>query len=365
MEDNNKPHQIHLQILSAAAADTAHADAAHAGSIPDKTAAKKAVSRLDVLTRFHAGYFRISLSLCGQALLWKTLSEPTTDARALRPVVRAVPSFAFALLWSLSFLTLATLCVLYAFRCALRFRCVRAELAPTLRPALSPPQRRCYHFLWLAFSLPIIALDVKIYGHVHAGEEIFVDGGEPGEPDHGDREPGGRARGGADGMEGDRRVHVSVGMAHYLVLFVTLYQRFSAATPCLQCAARLLPLLRGTEHASLAWDAISSTFDTSCKMFSSFLSSYLPPWPALFKRSMRRFSVAWWAYSFPLTALALAATEYAQEVKGEVANALMLVLSILSVVVTLALMVFTAIRTNDLLPQDDPFACFPTVRRQP
>lgn len=70
---------------------------------------------------------------------------------------------------------------------------------------------------------------------------------------------------------------------------------------------------------------------------------------------MRRFSVAWWAYSFPLSALALAATKYAQEVKGGAADALVLVLSVLSVAVTVVLLAFTVIRANDLLPRDDPF----------
>jgi tellurite resistance protein TehA-like permease len=78
---------------------------------------------------------------------------------------------------------------------------------------------------------------------------------------------------------------------------------------------------------------------------------------------MRRFGVAWWAYSFPLTVLALAAIEYAQDVKGQIPNLLMLILSVLSVIVTLLLMLFTAIRTNDLLPHDDPFASALIVRR--
>ena len=77
--------------------------------------------------------------------------------------------------------------------------------------------------------------------------------------------------------------------------------------------------------------------------------------PALFKRAMRRFSVAWWAYSFPLSVLALASAEYAQEVRHPAANGLMLVLTVLSVTVTLALILFTALRTADLLPHDDPF----------
>jgi tellurite resistance protein TehA-like permease len=77
--------------------------------------------------------------------------------------------------------------------------------------------------------------------------------------------------------------------------------------------------------------------------------------PTLFKRAMRRFTVAWWTYSFPLTVLALAAAEYAHAVRQAAANVLMLALAVLSVAVTLALMVFTALRTNDLLPHDDPF----------
>ena len=79
--------------------------------------------------------------------------------------------------------------------------------------------------------------------------------------------------------------------------------------------------------------------------------------PTLFKRAMRRFSVAWWAYSFPLTLLALASAEYAREVRQAAANALMLALAVLSVAVTLALMLFTALRTAELLPHDDPFDC--------
>ena len=76
--------------------------------------------------------------------------------------------------------------------------------------------------------------------------------------------------------------------------------------------------------------------------------------PNLFKRSMRRFNVAWWAYSFPLTVLALASTEYAQEVKGSIAHILMLLLLAISVLVLLGLMVFTLFNTKMLLSDNDP-----------
>lgn len=68
---------------------------------------------------------------------------------------------------------------------------------------------------------------------------------------------------------------------------------------------------------------------------------------------MKKFNVVWWAYSYPLTVLALASTEYAQETKSSIAHLLMLLLSLLSVMVSIVLMVYTALNTNILLPPDD------------
>ncbi|PVH39587.1 hypothetical protein PAHAL_5G540100 [Panicum hallii] len=334
-----------------------------------------------MLTRFHAGYFRISLALSGQALLWRTLtsddnSSTATELRPL-PLVRSLPSAAFLLLWSLALLALLALAALYAARCLLRFHAVRAEFrhhvamnylfapwiscllllqsAPFLRPDAPP-----YHLLWWAFSLPILALDVKIYGQwftrgrrflsmvANPASHITVIGNLV------------TARAAAKmGWHEGAVAIFAVGAAHYLVLFVTLYQRFLGSD---SLPAMLRPVFflffAAPSMASLAWDAISSSFDTCCKMLfflSLFLFASLVSRPALFKRAMRRFSVAWWAYSFPLSVLALASAEYAQEVRQAAANGLMLVLAVLSVAVTLALMLFTALRTADLLPHDDPF----------
>ncbi|PKI70556.1 hypothetical protein CRG98_009061 [Punica granatum] len=73
---------------------------------------------------------------------------------------------------------------------------------------------------------------------------------------------------------------------------------------------------------------------------------------------MRKFNVAWWAYSFPLTFLALASAEYAQEVKGTMASVLMLVLSALSFLVFLGLMLLTVLNTHRILREDDPILRF-------
>uniref|UniRef100_A0A0D9UZ17 Uncharacterized protein n=1 Tax=Leersia perrieri TaxID=77586 RepID=A0A0D9UZ17_9ORYZ len=355
---------------------------------------KQPSSRFGMLTRFHAGYFRISLALSAQALLWRTLSDTSTsdDNNEDNPlllgvaVARSLPSAAFVLLWSLALLTLVALCALYAARCLLRFQAVRAEfrhhvamnylfapwiswllLLQSAPPAFFPRGARSYQVLWWAFSLPIFALDVKIYGQwftrgrkflsmvANPASHITVIGNLV------------TARAAARmGWHEGAVAMFAVGAAHYLVLFVTLYQRFLGSD---SLPAMLRPVFflffAAPSMASLAWDAIAASFDTCCKMLfflSLFLFASLVSRPTLFKRAMRRFSVAWWAYSFPLTVLALAAAEYAQEVREAAASVLMLTLAILSVAVTLALMVFTAIRTNDLLPHDDPFSCLPLIR---
>ncbi|KDP24856.1 hypothetical protein JCGZ_24450 [Jatropha curcas] len=150
----------------------------------------------------------------------------------------------------------------------------------------------------------------------------------------------------------------SLGMSHYLVLFVTLYQRLSVRN----CIPTMLSpvfflFIAAPSMASLAWNSVAGSFDDLAKMLfflSFFLFLSLVSRPRLFKKSTRNFNVAWWAYSFPLTILAAASTEYAHEVKGTIAHSIMIVLSSLSVLVSLSLVVFTALNTNRLFPLDDP-----------
>ncbi|KAF5746082.1 hypothetical protein HS088_TW06G00247 [Tripterygium wilfordii] len=331
---------------------------------------------LSILARFHAGYFRISLSLCSQALLWKILKESTKDAHALRRVFHLLPSTAFTLLWSLAFFTLAALSVLYILRCLFHFDLVKAEclhhvgvnylFAPWISWLLllqsSPfidPKTTSYLVLWWVFVVPIIVLDVKIYGQWFTKGKRFLS--TVANPTSQLSVIGNLVGAQAAANMGWKETAVcmfSLGMAHYLVLFVTLYQRLSGSN---RIPAMLRPVFflffAAPSMASLAWHAISGTFDNSAKMLfflSFFLFLSLVSRPILFKKSMRRFNVAWWAYSFPLTILALVTVQYAQEVKGSLAHAIMLALLALSVIMCLALMLFTAINSNMLLPEKDP-----------
>ncbi|KAM7498318.1 hypothetical protein LguiA_022732 [Lonicera macranthoides] len=80
---------------------------------------------------------------------------------------------------------------------------------------------------------------------------------------------------------------------------------------------------------------------------------------------MSKFNVAWWAYSYTLTLLALASTEYAQASKTTASHVLMLFLSALSVVVPPVLLVFAALnaKVRSLPTQNHPTRC-PNIKRK-
>ncbi|KAI9177028.1 hypothetical protein LWI28_010168 [Acer negundo] len=153
---------------------------------------KRSLSLTPILTSLQAGYFRITLSLCSQALLWKTLGEsPPSDAHAIRRLFSLLPSTAFAILWSITLFTLSLLSLLYILRCLLYFHRVKSEFlhyvgvnylfSPFISWLLllqsSPfiaPESNYYSVLWWVFVVPVIILDVKIYGQWFTKGKRFV-----------------------------------------------------------------------------------------------------------------------------------------------------------------------------------------------
>ncbi|MCL7023293.1 hypothetical protein MKW94_024177 [Papaver nudicaule] len=326
-----------------------------------------------ILTRVHAGYFRITLSLCSQALLWKSLLDSSDMflPQMLKPLSRA-----FILLWSVSLFTLLGLSLLYILRCFFHFKMVKAEFlhhvgvnylfAPFISWLLllqsSPfiaPKSVSYLLLWCIFVMPLLILDVKIYGQwftkgkrylsvaANPTSQMSVIGNLVG------------ARSAAEmGWNEGAVCLFSLGIIHYLVLFVTLYQRLTGNNNGIPALLRpvFFLFIAAPSMASLTWVSVSGSFGTPSKMLfylSVFLFASLVCRPALFKKSMKRFSVAWWAYSYPLTVLAMASMEYAKEVKGGIPDALMFTLLGLSVIVFLALVIFTAFNSNKLLTNHD------------
>ncbi|CAM8918433.1 unnamed protein product [Rhodiola kirilowii] len=336
------------------------------------------IAREPILMRLHAGYFRITLSFGTQAFLWKILSEFTEKLSALPHKYRGLPYTTFILLWSLALFILLVFSVLYVLRCIFHFELVKTEFMNhvganylyaqwiswllLLESAPSViPRADFYHGLWWVFALPIVILDVKVYGQWFTSERRFLS--IMANPTSQISVVGNLVGARAAARMGWRECAIcmfSLGIAHYLVVFVTLYQRSSGRD---KLPAMLRPVfflfIATPSTASLSWSAISGSFDTCSKMLlflSLFLFASLASRPALFRRSFTRFSIVWWAYSFPLTFLALASAEYARCMKSHLPSILMLILSsALSIFVFLALMLFSTINTNKLFHEKDLF----------
>ncbi|KAK1258824.1 S-type anion channel SLAH1 [Acorus gramineus] len=181
------------------------------------------------------------------------LSDP------LHCLLRNFPYAAFILLWSFALLTLIIFSLLYVLRCLLNFQSVRFEFS--------------HHW---AFSIPVVALDVKIYRQLFTKGKRFLSmvANPTSQLSVIGNLVGARAAPQTGWMECTMFLFC-LGIIHYLVLFVTLYQR-------LQGNDRLPMMLRpvfflfvaAPSMASLAWDSIAGTFDMLSNMFF-FLSLFI------------------------------------------------------------------------------------------
>ncbi|XP_023531645.1 S-type anion channel SLAH1-like [Cucurbita pepo subsp. pepo] len=328
---------------------------------------------LQFLAKFHAGYFRISMSLCGQALLWKILKQPIQSQNSLRKILQLLPNSAFLVLWSLTLLILVSLSLIYILRCFFHFKLVKFEFlhrvgvnylfAPWISWLLllqsSPFKSFPYEILMWVFLVPIVILDVKIYGQWFIKGKRFLS--TVANPTSQLSVIGNLAGARTLAVMGWRETSLcmfSLGMSHYLVLFVTLYQRLAGSN---SLPAILRPVFflffAVPSMASLAWSSITKRFDTFSKILffvSVFLFVSLVSRPMLFRKCMRKFTVAWWSYSFPLSLLALACNEYAKEVGVEAAHVCALLLALLSLFVSLFLLILTVLRTNSMIPMSSP-----------
>lgn len=250
--------------------------------------------RSSILTIIHAGYFRITISMGAQALLWKILRLPTDDSNEpIYHLFRMFPSLAFLLLWFISLFTLVSLSFLYFLRCLFHFNKVRAEFlhhiganylyAPWISWLLllqsAPiivPKTLFYQVLWWLSTIPILVLDLKIYGQWFTTEKRFLSlVANPTSQISVMGNLAGALAAAEMGWKETAFFVFSLGMAHYFVLFVTLYQRLAEGS---RFPAMMRPsffLFSATPSlASLVWTSINGTFDTLSKMLF-FLSLFL------------------------------------------------------------------------------------------
>ncbi|KAI3698145.1 hypothetical protein L6452_31257 [Arctium lappa] len=339
-------------------------------------------SKSSVITKINASYFRICISAGTQALLWKTVSEHYShNSPSPSLIFRTIFKAGYFVLWCLTLFTLMILSLVYALKCVFHFRIVKAEFrhhvginylfAPWISwllllqsaPVFVFRNERTYECIWWLLIVPLVVLDVKVYGQWFTTEKRFLS--IMANPTIQMSVIGNLVGSHAAIKAGQTEICICLftfGMTHYLVVFITLYQRLSGGN---HIPADLRPVfflfVATPSMATLAWKSINGSFDIVCKMFfflSMFLFVSLASRPVLFKKSVKRFSVEWWAFSFPLTFLALASIAYAQQVKDVAAEILALVLSVTSVLVFFSLLVCSILKIHSLVHK--PILCFST-----
>ncbi|XP_076909280.1 S-type anion channel SLAH1-like [Bidens hawaiensis] len=329
-------------------------------------------SQQAIIAKINASYFRICISLGAQALLWKTLSEKTNFSPSFNNLLTKLPSTTFFLVWCIAICIFVSLSILYVLRCIFHFNMVKAEynhhigvnylFAPWVSWLLllqSAPKfifrnKYSYEYIWWPLIVPVIALDVKLYGQWFTTEKRFLS--MVANPTSQLSVIGNLVGAHAAIKMGWHESGIclfTLGMSHYLVVFITLYQRFSGNN---RIPSRLRPVffqfVATPSMAALAWKSINGSFDMFSKMLfflSLFLFISLASRPVLFKKSVKNFSVAWWAFSYPLSFLALASMAYAHQAKEVTATYLALVLSAVSVLVFVFLLVYSTLKIDSLL----------------
>ncbi|PWZ15990.1 S-type anion channel SLAH2 [Zea mays] len=319
------------------------------------------------LLRFPINAFGMCLGVSSQAMLWKTLqSEPSTAFLHVSPAVNHA-------LWWVSAALMALVSFIYLLKIVFYFEAVRREFHHPIRvnfffapwiaclflvKGLPHPVWTIHHAVWYILMVPIFLLDLKIYGQWMSGGDRRLS--KVATPTNHLAVVGnfvGALLGANMGLREVPIFFFAVGVVHYLVLFVTLYQRLPTNA---QLPRELHPVfflfIAAPSVASVGWARLCGDFNYAAKIFyftSLFLSMSLVVRLNLFRGV--RFSLAWWAYTFPMTSVAIAAAVYASAVTNVLTRALAVGLSGVATVTVVGVLMTTVYRAfvrKDLFPND-------------
>ncbi|XP_037428156.1 S-type anion channel SLAH2-like [Triticum dicoccoides] len=329
------------------------------------------------LLRFPISAFGMCLGVSSQAMLWKTLeSEPSTKFLHVHPATNHV-------LWWISVALMVVVSITYLLKVVFYFEAVRREFHHPVRvnfffapwiaclflvKGVPHPVWEIHHAVWYLLMAPILCLDLKIYGQwMSSGERRLSKVANPSNHLAIVGNFVGALLGARMGLRELPIFFFAVGLAHYVVLFVTLYQRLPTNA---QLPKELHPVfflfVAAPSVASMAWTRICGEFNDGSKLLyfvSLFLYVSLVVRINLFRGF--KFSLAWWAYTFPMTSVALATVLYASEVDNVLTRALAVGLSGIAVVTVtgvLATTMYHAFVRKDLFPNDVSIAI---TRRRP
>ncbi|KAL2922130.1 S-type anion channel SLAH3 [Bienertia sinuspersici] len=320
------------------------------------------------LLRFPISSFGICLGVSSQAILWKTLAS-SSSIKFLK-----VSPIANLILWSISIALVVAVTIIYALKLIFYFEAVRREYYHPIRVnfffapfiallflALGCPEevtKDLHKSLWYVLMFPFLCLELKIYGQWMSGGQRRLS--KVANPSNHLSVVGnfvGALLGASMGLKEGPIFFFAVGMAHYTVLFVTLYQRLPTnETLPKELHPVFFLFVAAPSVASMAWARIQGSFDYGARI-AYFIALFL-----YFSLAVRinffrgfRFSLAWWAYTFPMTGAAIATIRYSNEVPNWVTRSLALFLTAVSTLVVTSLLVTTLLHAfvfRKLFPND-------------
>ncbi|KAK9668246.1 hypothetical protein RND81_13G044500 [Saponaria officinalis] len=320
------------------------------------------------LLRFPIGCFGICLGLSSQTILWKSMStSPSMKFLHVTPYINLI-------LWILAFLILLLVSTTYVLKCIFYFEAIKREYFHPVRVnfffapwivcmfmALGTPpiiSTTLHPVIFCVFMTPAFVLELKIYGQwLSGGKRRLSMVANPSSHLSVIGNFVGAILAAKVGWFEPAKFLWAVGFAHYLVVFVTLYQRLptSEALP-----KELHPVycmfIATPAAASIAWESIYGEFDglsRTCFFIAVFLYISLVVRINFFRGF--RFSVAWWSYTFPMTTASIATIKYAEQVPSITSKALALSLSFMSSTMVVILFVSTLLHGfvwKTLFPND-------------
>ncbi|KAL6624705.1 hypothetical protein ACP70R_032026 [Stipagrostis hirtigluma subsp. patula] len=320
------------------------------------------------LLRFPVSAFGICLGVSSQAILWKTIA--TSEATAFLHVSTKVN----LVLWCVSVALMSVIAAIYALKLVFFFEAVRREYYHPIRvnfffaPWIAclflaigvPPSvaTELPRWLWYALMAPVLVLELKIYGQWMSGGQRRLS--KVANPSNHLSVVGnfvGALLGASMGLREGPVFFFSVGLAHYGVLFVTLYQRLPTnETLPKELHPVFFLFVAAPSVASMAWAKITGEFGLGSRV-AYFIAMFLYASLAVRINFFRgfRFSLAWWAYTFPMTGAAIASIRYSTEVDNGFTKALCVALSAIATLTVTALFATTmahAFVLRDLFPND-------------
>ncbi|KAL8525060.1 hypothetical protein ACS0TY_014606 [Phlomoides rotata] len=321
------------------------------------------------LLRFPIGCFGICLGLSSQAILWRALAtSPATKFLHIPPLINIS-------IWLLALAVLIAVFITYTLKCLFYLEAVKREyfhpirvnfffapwivcmfLAIGVPPSMAPTT--LHPSIWCAFMGPIFFLDLKIYGQwLSGGKRRLCKVANPSSHLSVVGNFVGAILAAKVGWEEAGKFLWAIGFAHYLVVFVTLYQRLPTSEVLPKELHPVYSMFIATPAAaSIAWGAIYGEFDglaRTCFFIALFLYCSLIVRINFFRGF--RFSVAWWSYTFPMTTASIATIKYAEEVPCVISKGLALSLSFMSSTMVSILFVSTLLHAfvwQTLFPND-------------